>query len=340
MEGHNGLIVPAVELDTTPPRWIVKDVVPETGVGVWWAESYTGKTVAALGMSMAICNGTPFLGHETTEGTVAYMLGEGLYDFGLRIEALVRSSLDKPEPLSEARLAVGKKQFRLTETQSLDGLIAFLDDYDDLRMVVFDTMSRFAGEDSLEFPTPARKVMMAASRIAEELGVFVMFIHHPTATGKKMRGAQLIFDMADLVIHQEKESLACDKLKCAKPFTPMPYTIQGGTWIDPETGSLCEAPYLQGTIPAHLERAYIEAKVQQKAAVRKAQAAFEAFCQRHPEYTPEELLEKCGDVVEPEMAKMLLHGQRAMEAHGAHRRRNGLREGGGTATVTPIRKTG
>ena len=101
------------ELDTSPLRYQVADMVPEVGTGFLWGQSWAGKSLVALDMGLAICNGVPFMGHDTIKGTVVYLVGEGLPGIGVRVKArLARQARDDTLAIAEVAKNEGDEAAR------------------------------------------------------------------------------------------------------------------------------------------------------------------------------------------------------------------------------------
>jgi len=74
-------------LNRRPVQWLIKKVLPQADVGAVFGESGAGKSFLALDLVMAIAAGTPWRGHEVSQGTVAYIVAEGAGGFTTRLRA-------------------------------------------------------------------------------------------------------------------------------------------------------------------------------------------------------------------------------------------------------------
>jgi hypothetical protein len=197
-------------------------------------------------------------------------LGEGQAGAGKRLEALIAESVHE-EPADVCSGNCTGKECRCTKTAFLseDGLFYYMKPFpvwdpaqrrafisqlkavgDNLRLVIFDTLTLFAYGKSLEYPTPAGIVMTALKEIAEELGIFILAIHHTTKTGKTFRGAQVLFDAADVVIRVENGVISNEKQKEGELFDPVDYEIVPVWWVDSETGERVTSAYVKEPDPA------------------------------------------------------------------------------------------
>jgi AAA domain len=78
--------------ETTSPRWLVKGLLPETGVGILAGQWGSFKTTAALDLSVSVMTGTAFAGQYRVKrkGAVLYFAVEGAGTLKSRLEAIAR----------------------------------------------------------------------------------------------------------------------------------------------------------------------------------------------------------------------------------------------------------
>jgi hypothetical protein len=78
--------------ETTAPRWLVKGLLPETGVGILAGQWGSFKTTAALDLSVAVMTGAAFAGQYRIKrkGAVLYFAVEGAGTLKARLEAIAR----------------------------------------------------------------------------------------------------------------------------------------------------------------------------------------------------------------------------------------------------------
>jgi len=66
------------ELVSSPPEWIIKDILPTESLSVLFGESGTGKSFLALDLCLSIARGSEWHGHHVDRaGAVIYICGEG-----------------------------------------------------------------------------------------------------------------------------------------------------------------------------------------------------------------------------------------------------------------------
>src|SRR5262249_52529886 len=78
--------------ETTAPRWLVKGLLPETGVGILAGQWGSFKTTAALDLSVAVMTGAAFAGQYRVKrkGAVLYFAVEGAGTLKTRLAAIAR----------------------------------------------------------------------------------------------------------------------------------------------------------------------------------------------------------------------------------------------------------
>lgn len=263
-------LVAAEDLNPDPPEWLVKDLIPFTGIGFVWGPSRAGKSLLVNGeLALAVANGTRFFGKDVAQGSVAICLGEGLYDARTRLTArLVREADDREEVarrLAEAKGDDAAKKWldSLPEygdgnlyyrpepfvlpldnggepTPSLRSAIAELKTIGNLALVIVDALSDFSPSLSISNDASANRVVSGMKFLARELGCVVLAVAHPVANGARMRGPRL-FNAADFVIAVapdesvgrslgQSATVSCEKNKFGEVFEPFGYYIDQIAW--------------------------------------------------------------------------------------------------------------
>jgi hypothetical protein len=246
-------IEPSHVLSRDAIDYVVDGIIPVEGVGLLVAEKYAGKSLALTAMALKVVNGEPFMGHETMKGDVVQCISEGYLDAGIRVTAAVLGSV-RTEKLARCRggcnlnrcTCTVKKADREEGLWFLKGEGTLSDRYEtwklirriraltalkkirNLRMVTFDTMQGFT--DNISSPGPAKEVMRNMALIADELGCFVLGLHHFNQDGRTIQGSPLLGNRADVIIAIREETIQADKVKAGPPFDDMPFEIKTISW--------------------------------------------------------------------------------------------------------------
>lgn len=271
-------LVKGIDLDTSPPEFLVEDIIPFTGTGFIWGESRVGKSLLVNGeLALAIANGTEFFGKKTVQSSVAICMGEGLYDAGVRkLARLAREHDDRNEIANELLKSTGdvdkvnrwlKEQpaydddnlYYMTEpfvlpldnggskTPSFRSAIASLKQIPQLGLVILDSLADFTPSLSISNDASANRIVQGMKMMARELDCVVLAIAHPLRDNSRMLGAGRLFNSSDFVIKIEAEgavgtaaTVSCEKNKYSQPFEPFGYKIESCAWEDDETGEIVE----------------------------------------------------------------------------------------------------
>jgi AAA domain len=223
-------LVRAADLDTSPPDYVVKDMLPDMGVGFGYGGSYTGKSFTlGIELCLAIGNGLPYFGHETVQGETVWCLGEGQTDAGVRIKArLVREQHDRKmqaaeiarrqghaiadawlaslPPYNDDRMSLRMDPFQVPlisdnePPEELRQAARELSLIEDLRLVVLDTARRFSVL-SLSNGTTSNRFMLGMTWLSKQLKCPVLAIAHPVSKGRGEVGlpGDTLFGASDFV---------------------------------------------------------------------------------------------------------------------------------------------
>ena len=92
-------------INAKPPGFIVKNVLPEAGLGVIFGESGSGKTFFALDIACAIARGVEWRGIHVKQGAVAYIAAEDATGVRMRVKAYAHKHEVEPGSMPLAILA-------------------------------------------------------------------------------------------------------------------------------------------------------------------------------------------------------------------------------------------
>jgi RecA-family ATPase len=121
------------------PEWVIDGILPKECAGVVFATSGVGKTFFVLGMACAIATGTDWYGHAVKQGGVLYVAAEGYRGIRQRQRAWeTYHGVILPDTLRVTRHRVN-----LQDEDEVAAFIAWVkENYPDVRLVVFDTLSK------------------------------------------------------------------------------------------------------------------------------------------------------------------------------------------------------
>ena len=170
----------------TQPRWIIKGIIPESGVGIFAGQWGVYKTTVALDLSVSVMTGLPFAGRYKVKraGAVAYFALEGAGQIGARLSAIARHRgitrpvlfawRDNCPPLTTDNAAEDIcKLLRQAEIEQRYQM--------PLALIIVDTMitaAAYAGTGDDNDSAATQKVMTTLANVSRQTGAFVMGIDH------------------------------------------------------------------------------------------------------------------------------------------------------------------
>jgi hypothetical protein len=192
------------------PKYLVKNLLPETGIGLISGQWGTYKTFIALKLAGAIAMGQPFAGYAIKrQGAILYLACEGASELPVRLEAL--STVEHGG--SVLPIYYCDAGVRLLDHTSVASIIATAKQVDadaqrdhklPLVLIVIDTVisaAAFAKTGDENDSTIGAKLMAALSMVSQATRTFVLGIDHfgkVAETGT--RGTSAKEDAADVVL--------------------------------------------------------------------------------------------------------------------------------------------
>jgi hypothetical protein len=193
------------------PKFLVKGLLPETGIGLLSGQTSTYKTFVGLKLAGAVGMGKPFLnGHGTKRrGATLIFTSEGANELPVRLEALSQEEHDGHRlPIYFCSQPVG-----LLDPTAIQDIIMTCSEVNDqamrdhslpLVMVMFDTLigcAGFAKAGDENDSVIGAKLMDALTQISHACEAFVLGIDHfGKATETGTRGSSAKEAAADVVL--------------------------------------------------------------------------------------------------------------------------------------------
>jgi AAA domain len=189
----------------TRPRYLIKNILPSTGLAVVWGSPKCGKSFWTFDLVMHIALGWVYRGHRVQQGTVVYLAMEGGTGFAGRIEAWRRRHLqDQPEndvPFYLINVA-------LDLVQDYAAVIAAirqqLGSQQRPATIVLDTLNRSMRGDENSSADMAEYIR-AADTLRAAFDCLVVIIHHCGTAGNRPRGHTSLSGADDVQIAIERD---------------------------------------------------------------------------------------------------------------------------------------
>lgn len=191
-------------------EWIVKELLPDTGLAAIYGPSRAGKSFLAIDWGMRIAHRQEVLGAKTRRSGVAYIATEAANGVRKRIRAWRQEHVQDGEGIFTPFALIARSvDFSNPATPDVDEIIQLLQDTQvefkerggSLGVVFVDTLARAmpgADENSIADMSAARA---ALERIGRELGVLVCVVHHTGKDqGRGPRGHSSLFADIDTAV--------------------------------------------------------------------------------------------------------------------------------------------
>lgn len=213
------------------PSYLIDGVMPRGALFQVFGQTGSYKSFVMLDMLASIANGIEWMGHKVCHsGPVAFILGEGGYDAGLRLEAWLAANPSS----SDERIAYSiEEQLDLMDAKIVDALLDDLEAYrlanvgaEPWAMIVFDTQADHmpSGDEdkSRDFTVMKRSIQ----RIAQATGAAVGLVHHTGWDDSRERGSSRQRQALDVVIQIKNQRITNIKQKAAALFEPIAFDIE------------------------------------------------------------------------------------------------------------------
>ncbi|UWQ20078.1 helicase RepA family protein [Jannaschia sp. W003] len=165
-----------------------------------------GKSTAAMAIAVRVADGTSVGPMFVRQGAVMYLACEAYTSTERRLEAW------RDEVCADIPVHIARGNLHLDDTQSVLQFIAFAEGYvakggETLQLVVIDTLAAALSPDADENHAGTMALVAAnLRRIAEELRVHVLTLHHPAKSGGAGgRGSSALNGAVDTTLILERE---------------------------------------------------------------------------------------------------------------------------------------
>jgi putative DNA primase/helicase len=192
-------LLAAGDLMSIPPlRWLVRGVVPASGLCCIFGPSGSGKSFLALDMAAAVAAGAPWFGYRVTGAPVVYVALEG--EAGIRQRAKAwqaRRGHDIPQSL---RFVLQPFDLRRADdvAELADAIVATGGAGG---MVILDTLSRASSGADENSSKDMGELIDAGKVLQTRLGGIVLFVHHVGKDAAKgMRGHSSLHAALDAAV--------------------------------------------------------------------------------------------------------------------------------------------
>jgi AAA domain len=246
-----------IRLDNTPP-YLVKGLIPRTGLTVIWGPPKCGKSFWTFDLMMHVALGWGYRGRRVRQGHVVYCALEGAEGFRARIEAFRQAKMaegvaDVPFFLIATPIALAADHgFLVAAIRATLGTTP-------LAVVVIDTLNRsIAGSESDDRDMAA--YIQAADAIRDTFKCAVIVVHHCGIDATRPRGHTSLTGAADAQI-AVKSDAADDIIVAVEYMKDGPASEEIISWLEPiEVGTDADGDPITSCVVVPVESSAHSAK--------------------------------------------------------------------------------
>ena len=219
-------------------KWLVRGVV-EAGVlmGAFGAPA-SGKSFAAVDLSLCICSGKEWHGHKVKQGAAVYFAGEGQAGLRRRLAAWVQCNPEHEQAVGD-NFYLAERACHLPD--ELPEVIDTLACVPNLKMMVLDTLQRTMTGDENSTRDMSAYIQSLDSIKTAYPELTIMVIHHTGhGASDRARGSSVLKASLDTEVFISKDpdgvvTIGNTKMKDAEPFKPLHFRLDSAVldgWLD------------------------------------------------------------------------------------------------------------
>lgn len=194
--------IPDDEFTTRPPpRWIVKNLIPEAELVAIFGPTGSGKSFLTLDVGASVQRGVPWRDLKVQQGQVAYIAAEGAGGFRNRLVAYQQHN-----ELARLGLHVLPAAPNLLKIDDAKELIAAVRAIGKVRLVIVDTLAQTTPGADENSADDMGRLVASCKALHRATGATVVLIHHAGKDpGRGMRGSSAMQAACDAVIEVSRE---------------------------------------------------------------------------------------------------------------------------------------
>ena len=194
------------------PNWVVKDICEEDSVVAIFGQAKSGKSFVTVDLACNIALGRDWHGHETKQGSVIYLAGEGQRGIGRRVAAWQTTNATH---LQNAPLLISTRGARLLDEKDHQLLKDTIDRTEDesgkVRMIIVDTLQRNFGAGNENSTEDMSAFIERIDDLRDTYETCVLLVHHTGhSTSGRARGSSVIQASVDWEYRVVRNNLGSD----------------------------------------------------------------------------------------------------------------------------------
>lgn len=227
-QGRFRLLSRAQLANLPPPRWLVRDMLPENALVGLYGEPGAGKSFVAVDLSLSIAHGRGWHGRTVVPGAVLYVAGEGVAGMNARVRAWELTH----QPGPTENWSVVPDAVNLADPKTAEAFARFVkEELGPLRLIVVDTLARCTAGADENSAKDMGNFVAGCDALRKATGATVLIVHHSGKdSAKGMRGSTALLGAVDTTVRVEKEgrglTVAVVKQKDAEPLMPLTFGME------------------------------------------------------------------------------------------------------------------
>ena len=222
--------VNSIMQNITAPNWVVKDICEEDSVVAIFGQAKSGKSFVTVDLACNIVLGRDWHGHETEQGTVVYLAGEGTKAISRRLLAWQQLNYTS---IADAPLLMSNRGARLLDDKDHQLLKDTIDRTQDetgkVKMIVVDTLQRNFGAGNENSTEDMSAFIERIDDLRDSYSTCICIVHHTGhGTSSRARGSSVIQASVDWEYRVARTNLGSDMfveftqtlVKDGKPVMP------------------------------------------------------------------------------------------------------------------------
>ena len=191
------------ELRSLPAMtWLIKGILPSSGIGAFYGESGSGKSFLAIDMAATIAEGRRWFGHRVVPTPVVYVCLEGEAGFRTRVLAWEKHN-GRPIPDT---FKVILETFKLNDKQDVDDLATVLLAKENKgALIILDTLNRATPGADENSSKDMGEIISNAKKLQQLVGGLVLLVAHTGKNKEKgIRGHSSLIAALDAAIEVKR----------------------------------------------------------------------------------------------------------------------------------------
>jgi len=240
-----------------PVVYLIDELIEHEVLALLFAPPSAGKSFCAISWACCVATGTPWLGRETTQGSVFYIAGEGHAGLSRRLKAW---SLHSGYDLTSAPLFVSSIPATLMNLESVQSVISAVEeltaDHGEPALIVIDTFARNMGDGDESSNKDVGVFINHIDLMRHQLGSAILLVHHSGhGDSNRGRGASALPAAMDACFQLEDKGdsicLSQKKSKEAENIKPMFLKLMQVSlpdWLDAKGRTLTSAVVVEAEL--------------------------------------------------------------------------------------------